>query len=101
MLPTFKRYVSPYESHSALKFMHLQLSDSFKDFTGTYTNGKGVGRDCTTHCQRELFQAQWNVLLDDQFLEACKHGIVILCCDGVERKFYPRVFTYSADYPEK
>ncbi|KAL6298277.1 hypothetical protein BKA93DRAFT_710038, partial [Sparassis latifolia] len=29
------------------------------------------------------------------------HGIVITCCDGVQRRFYPRIFTYSADYPEK
>ena len=29
------------------------------------------------------------------------HGIVIKCCDGVLRRFYPRLFTYSADYPEK
>jgi hypothetical protein len=78
-----------------------QLPDSFKDFTGTYTEGKGVGRECNTHCHRDLFQAQWKVLLDDEFLEAYEHGIVILCCDGMKRRFYPRVFTYSADYPEK
>ncbi|KAG2345692.1 hypothetical protein BDR05DRAFT_974997 [Suillus weaverae] len=78
-----------------------KLLDSFKDFTGTYTDGKGIGHECNTHCHRDLFQAQWKVLLDDKFLEAYKHGIVILCCDGVERRFYPRVFTYLADYPEK
>ncbi|KAG1834610.1 hypothetical protein EV424DRAFT_1310326 [Suillus variegatus] len=78
-----------------------KLPDSFKDFAGTYTNGKGVGRECTTHCQHELFQAQWKVLLDDELLEAYEHGIVILCCDGIKRRFYPRIFTYSADYPEK
>ncbi|KAG2110219.1 uncharacterized protein F5147DRAFT_772486 [Suillus discolor] len=78
-----------------------KLPDSFKDFAGTYTNGKGVGRECTTHCQRELFQAQWKVLLDDEFLEAYEHGIVILCCDSIKHRFYPRIFTYSADYPEK
>jgi hypothetical protein len=78
-----------------------QLPDSFKDFTGTYTQGKGVGRECATHCHRELFQAQWRILLDPEFLHAYEHGIVILCCDGVTRRFYPRIFTYSADYPEK
>jgi hypothetical protein len=30
-----------------------------------------------------------------------QHGIVIMCHDGIERRFYPRIFTYSADYPEK
>ena len=53
------------------------------------------------HCHRELFHTQWAIILDDEFLEAWKHGIVIRCCDGVERRFYPRIFTYSADYPEK
>ncbi|KAG2055217.1 hypothetical protein BDR06DRAFT_982075 [Suillus hirtellus] len=78
----------------------LQLPDSFKDFACTYTEGK-VGRECSTHCHRELFQSQWRVLLDAEFLQAYEHGIVILCCDGVKRRFYPRIFTYSADYPEK
>ena len=54
-----------------------------------------------THCRREAMHAQWRILLDDEFLEAYKHGIVIQCCDGVNRRFYPRIFTYSADYPEK
>lgn len=81
--------------------MSSQLPDSFKDFASTYTDGKGASRECVTHCHRELFQAQWNVLLDDEFLEAYEHGILILCCDGIERRFYPRIFSYSADYPEK
>lgn len=45
--------------------------------------------------------AQWRILLDDEFVEAYEHGIVILCCDGILRRFYPRILTYSADYPEK
>lgn len=40
-------------------------------------------------------------MLDDEFLEAYQHGIVVVCCDGIKRRFYPRIFTYSADYPEK
>jgi Plavaka transposase len=54
-----------------------------------------------THCQRELFHEQWRVILDDEFMDAYDHGIVVKCPDGVKRRFYPRVFTYSADYPEK
>ena len=53
------------------------------------------------HCHREAFHAQWEVLLDDDLIEAHEHGIVIQCCDGILRQFYPRIFTYSADYPEK
>jgi hypothetical protein len=54
-----------------------------------------------THCHRELAHAQWKLLLNDEFIEAYKHGIVIECCDGIPRQFYPRIFTYSTNYPEK
>jgi Plavaka transposase len=54
-----------------------------------------------THCKRELYHASWNILLDDAFMEAYEHGIVVTWMDGLERRFYPRIFTYSADYPEK
>jgi hypothetical protein len=54
-----------------------------------------------TFCHRELIHAQWKILLEDDFIEAWKHGIVITCCDGVTRRFYLRIFTHSGDYPEK
>jgi len=34
-------------------------------------------------------------------MEAYEHGIIIDCGDGVRRRIYPRIFFYSADYPEK
>ena len=43
----------------------------------------------------------WRLLLDEEFLHAYKHGIVLMCADGIQRRVYPRIFTYSADYPEK
>jgi hypothetical protein len=46
-------------------------------------------------------QKVWDILLDQEFLEAYEHGFVMMCLDGVVRRFYPRIFTYSADYPEK
>ena len=54
-----------------------------------------------THCHRELFHTQWRILLDDEFLQAYEHGIVIMCQDQVKRRIFPQIFTYSADYPEK
>jgi hypothetical protein len=54
-----------------------------------------------THCQRELTHNVWKLLLDANFIKAYKHGMVIKCFDGVFRRIYPRIFTYSADYPEK
>lgn len=54
-----------------------------------------------THIRREIFHACWEVLLDDDFIVAYFHGVVVECKDGVTRRLYPRIFTYSADYPEK
>ncbi|KAG2046631.1 hypothetical protein BDR06DRAFT_985499 [Suillus hirtellus] len=46
-----------------------------------------------THCRRELFHACWEILLDEEFIHVYRHGMVL--------KLFPRIFTYSADYPEK
>lgn len=54
-----------------------------------------------THLKRELMHAVWELLLDNEFTQAYEHGIVLKCADGVIRRIYPRIFTYSADYPEK
>ncbi|OSD00042.1 hypothetical protein PYCCODRAFT_1437796 [Trametes coccinea BRFM310] len=52
-------------------------------------------------CKRELMQKIWLLLLDDEFIHAYVHGIVITCGDGIMRRVFPRILTYSADYPEK
>jgi hypothetical protein len=54
-----------------------------------------------THLRRELFHAAWHVIMNEDFINAYQHGIVVDCQDGVRRRLYPRIFTYSADYPEK
>jgi len=76
------------------------LPDSFKDFVNEYLGEKKLRSEFVAHCHRELIHAQWAKLLDDEFLKAYKHGIVV-DCGGELRRFYPRIFTYSADYPEK
>ena len=43
----------------------------------------------------------WGQILDDEFITSYRHGFVMPCLDGVWRRFYPRIFSYSADYPEK
>ncbi|TFK20306.1 hypothetical protein FA15DRAFT_600030 [Coprinopsis marcescibilis] len=81
-----------------------KLPDSFKDFYRQHTGQfwpTSRFQKIVTHCNRELFQAQWDILLDKEFIEAYQHGIVVRWYDGVERRFYPRIFSYSADYPEK
>ncbi|KAG6904574.1 hypothetical protein DXG01_008979 [Tephrocybe rancida] len=81
---------------------HRQLPDSFKDFASEHIGGKGIPTPAfLAHCRRQLFHTQWSILLDEEFLEAWIHGIVIMCLNGVKRRFYPRIITYSADYPEK
>ncbi|KIM65445.1 hypothetical protein SCLCIDRAFT_22648 [Scleroderma citrinum Foug A] len=77
------------------------LPDAFKDFAAENSGGNALGDNFFTHSHRELFHAQWKILLDDEFIEAHHHGIVCQCYDGIYRRLYPHIFTYSADYPEK
>ncbi len=51
--------------------------------------------------KHDLMQKIWLLLLDDEFMDAYTHGIKLICSDGVIRRIFPRIFTYSADYPEK
>lgn len=53
------------------------------------------------HCKREAFQGVWRLILDDEFWHAYEHGVVVDFADSVRHRLYPRVFSYSADYPEK
>ena len=46
-------------------------------------------------------QAIWSLLLDSDFMHAYQNGIIIQFADGILRRVFPRIFTYSADYPEK
>jgi hypothetical protein len=54
-----------------------------------------------THLRRELMQAIWLLLLDDEFMDAYVNGIVLKFPDGILRRLFPRILTYTADYPEK
>ncbi|KAJ3514958.1 hypothetical protein NMY22_g14576 [Coprinellus aureogranulatus] len=81
------------------------LSDAFQDELGKWHAHFSLKpthrKDLLTHCRRELMHGVWRILFDDDFVHACKYGIVIKCLDGIERRVFPRVFSYSADYPEK
>jgi len=79
----------------------IKLPDAFKDFVRQHTGNKAPNDAFYTHCRREAMHEQWRILLNDEFMKAHCEGIVILCADGMKRRFYPRIFTYSADYPEK
>jgi hypothetical protein len=53
------------------------------------------------HLKRDLFHAIWGVLLDDEFIHAYVHGLVVTLSDHISRLAFPRFFIYSMDYPEK
>ncbi|KAI0822396.1 hypothetical protein BC628DRAFT_1317041, partial [Trametes gibbosa] len=76
------------------------LPDNIEDFLHLHTAKQDISK-ILTHCRRELMHGIWRLLLGDRFEEACRHGIVVKCFDGVTRCLYPRFFTYSVDYPEK
>ena len=81
---------------------HLQLPDLFQDFASIFhCKWQTQRQSVITHCRHELMQGTWKIILDDDFIHACKYGIVVMCIDGIEWRVYPRIFTYSADYPEK
>ena len=87
---------------TVLTIYNLQLPDKLRDKIRELYGGKKASAPLLTHCRRELFQAAWVVLLsDEEFQHACRYGLVVDCADGVRRRLFPRIFTYSADYPEK
>ena len=51
--------------------------------------------------KHDLVCQVWLLLLDDDFIKAYRYGLLILCADGILRRVFPRIFIYSADYPEK
>ncbi|KIO20707.1 hypothetical protein M407DRAFT_29645 [Tulasnella calospora MUT 4182] len=78
------------------------LPDSIKDFVSAQSStSTGLRPAVLAHCRRELMHEAWKKLLDPEFLSAYEHGTVVKCADGVTRRLFPRIFTYSADYPEK
>ncbi|TFK84231.1 hypothetical protein K466DRAFT_472786, partial [Polyporus arcularius HHB13444] len=78
------------------------LPDSFKhEYMRAFDTHRPPSDEAIKFCRRELYTQIWNLLLDDDFMRAYEHGFVVKCGDGVVRRLFPRVFTYSADYPEK
>ena len=97
----FRKVSQLYVNSSIRRLITLQVPAEFKDFVASHSDGKGPSSAFMTHFHREYFHAQWKELLDNDFLEAYEHGVIIECCDGKKRRFYLRIFSYSADYPEK
>lgn len=80
----------------------MQIPDSIQEWIAEFNpNWKTQKSTILAHCRRELMQAVWSLLLSPEFIHAYKYGMVIVCMDGITRRVFPRIFTYSADYPEK
>ncbi|KAK2467954.1 hypothetical protein APHAL10511_000249 [Amanita phalloides] len=54
-----------------------------------------------SHLHQELMHEIWTIILDDEFLKSYTEGILVEFNDSVVHRVFPRVLTYSADYPEK
>ncbi|KAG9091927.1 hypothetical protein FRC06_000322 [Ceratobasidium sp. 370] len=98
--------VSKYErckplSNTVFEVAHIPtLPDAIEEAI-TKLHGKPPIDALLAHLRRELMQEVWKVLLDDEFIHAWFNGVVIKCADGIPRRVFPRIITYSADYPEK
>ena len=98
------KYVRCQPNSGAMKHLAYipQLPDSLQDKLKSFHHKWGTQQaDILTHCQRELMQVVWKILLDDEFIHASTYGMVVRCWDGIKRRVYPHILTYSADYPEK
>ncbi|KAG8726976.1 hypothetical protein FRC10_006587, partial [Ceratobasidium sp. 414] len=104
-------YSSPAMMHYHREVQALKIDDSGCDLPRYLPDaieeailklhGKSPTNALLTHLRRELMQAVWKALLDDEFVHAWFNGVVIKCADGIMRRVFPRIITYSADYPEK
>ena len=99
MLLTYQRCIF-FRSFLLNHLFWVQLDDRIQEFY-MEAFGKAATAAMLTHLRRELVQAIWILLLDDEFMHAYIHGFLFQLADGIQRVLFPRFMTYSADYPEK
>jgi hypothetical protein len=49
--------------------------------------GRGISKELMSHCCCEMLHAQWEILLDDEFLEPYEHGIIVKAVMGLHANF--------------
>ena len=76
------------------------MLDHFQDWYEK-VHSEGASDDTERFCRREIMHAIWTLLLDPEFRKAYEEGILWECGDKILRRLFPRLFIYSADYPEK
>lgn len=77
-----------------------KLPATFQEFISQHS-GKKASSVMMAQCRRELMHAVLKNLLSEEFKTAWRNGLVLTCGDGIKRRLFPRILTYSADYPEK
>ncbi|KAF8596782.1 hypothetical protein BDV93DRAFT_562963 [Ceratobasidium sp. AG-I] len=83
-------------------FAHVPtLLDQVQETITLLHAGKPPTDALLTHLRWELMHEIWKSLLDNEFVDVWKNGMVVKCADGITRRVFPRIMTYSADYPEK
>ncbi|KAF7322138.1 hypothetical protein MKEN_00737900 [Mycena kentingensis (nom. inval.)] len=87
--------------HAAHHFVYFPTLPDDLDEIFLKHYGHNINADIKAHLKRELFHAVWELILDDEFVEAFHHGFPEDCWDKIRRRFFPRFSIYSTDYMEK
>ncbi|KAK0437054.1 hypothetical protein EV421DRAFT_1739254 [Armillaria borealis] len=84
------KYISAIpDAYAAHHFVYMpELPDIIQDMYRAEF-GEPASSTTLTHLKRELMQAVWRLLLDDEVKEAYQHGLVVKCWD--ESNYYIRV----------
>jgi hypothetical protein len=78
----------------------MQLPNELLEFMTERLN-RSPPPDLVAHLRQEQFHAVWSTILNEEFVAAHKNGVLVTCADKIQRRLYPRVMTYSTDYPER
>lgn len=94
------KFIIFYPNFTTYNASDLQLPDDIQDaYMAIYQRAPSSAT--LTHLKRELIHAVYELILNSKFVNAYKEGLVITCYDGIKRRLFPRLLTYSGDYPEK
>jgi hypothetical protein len=78
---------SPLHVMGSSNNLYDSFLDTFEAFAADHIGEKGSNSAFIVRCYREFHHAQWAIILDDDFLEAYVHDVVIDCCDRQRPKF--------------
>ncbi|KAK7436112.1 hypothetical protein VKT23_019314 [Stygiomarasmius scandens] len=88
-------------SNSFHQFVYFPtIDDAFKDWYRKKFNSR-PSKALLAYLKRELVQATWGVIMDEQFEEMFIDGKLMECYDKIIRHFFLKFHIYTADYLEK